>query len=50
MTRDAAEKALAEWREQINALDRRLIDLLNERTRVVEEIGRVKRECSMRLV
>ena len=47
MTRESAEKALAEWREQINALDRRLIDLLNERTRMVEKIGRVKRECSM---
>jgi len=47
MTRESAEKALAEWREQINALDRRLIDLLNERTRMVEEIGRAKRECSM---
>jgi|SRR5579872_6777132 len=47
MTREAAEKALVEWRVRINELDRRLLDLLNERTRVVEEIGRVKRECGM---
>jgi chorismate mutase len=47
MTREGAEKTLAEWRERINALDCRLLELLNERTRVVEEIGRVKRECGM---
>jgi len=47
MTREAAEKALAEWRERIDQLDRRLLDLLNERTRVVEEIGRIKREHGM---
>ena len=47
MTREAAEKALAEWRERINALDQRLVELLNERTRVVEEIGRIKRDCGM---
>jgi chorismate mutase len=49
MTREAAEKALAEWREQINALDRGMVELLNERTRMVEEIGRIKREAGMRI-
>lgn len=49
MTREAGEKALAEWRERIDELDRQLVDLLNVRTRIVEEIGRVKRECGMRI-
>ena len=33
---------LARCREQIDEVDRRLLDLLNERTAVVEEIGRIK--------
>jgi chorismate mutase len=49
MTREAAEKAMAEWRLQINALDRGIVDLLNQRTRMVEEIGRIKREAGMRI-
>jgi len=44
---EAAVKALADCRERIDAIDRRLLALLNERTRVVEEIGRIKRECRM---
>jgi len=47
MTSEAAAKALAECRERINALDLRLIELLNERTRIVEQIGRIKQECKM---
>jgi chorismate mutase len=31
-------------RSQIDTLDRRLLDLLNERTSIVERIGRVKQE------
>jgi len=42
MTGEADAKALAECRERINALDLRLLELLNERTRIVEEIGRIK--------
>lgn len=42
MTRDEALKILAESRKAIDALDLRLLELLNERTRVVEEIGRAK--------
>ena len=49
MSRESAEKALAECRERIDALDRQLIDLLNARTRIVEEIGRIKGECGMRI-
>ena len=42
MTHDEAKRALAESRKAIDALDLRLLELLNERTRVVEEIGRAK--------
>ena len=47
MTSEAAAKALGECRERINALDLRLLELLNERTRIVEDIGRIKQECKM---
>jgi chorismate mutase len=39
--------ALAQCRDRIDELDRRLVDLLNERTSIVEEIGRVKREADL---
>jgi chorismate mutase-like protein len=35
---------LETYRSQIDVLDRRLLDLLNERTAIVEKIGRVKQE------
>ncbi len=47
MNRDAAIKALAGYRDRVDEVDRAIIELLNERTRVVEEIGRVKREANM---
>ena len=47
MTREDALRALEEYRVSIDALDLRLLELLNERTRVVEEIGRVKRAAQM---
>jgi chorismate mutase/prephenate dehydratase len=34
--------ALAELRKQIDALDARIVDILNERARIVVEIGRIK--------
>jgi chorismate mutase len=43
MTREEAIQALEQYRVLIDALDLRLLEALNERTRVVEEIGRVKR-------
>jgi chorismate mutase len=42
MTREEAQRALAECRKTIDALDLQLLELLNQRTRVVEEIGRAK--------
>lgn len=47
MTEQEARAALAECRRRIDIVDRRLVELLNERTRVVEEIGSVKRKAGM---
>ena len=47
MTREEALRALEEYRVSIDALDLRLLELLNDRTRVVEEIGRVKRGAKL---
>ena len=38
---------LAECRRKIDVLDMRLLELLNERTRIVEEIGRIKQHLSL---
>ena len=38
---------LAECRRKIDSLDVRLLELLNERTRIVEEIGRIKQHLSL---
>jgi chorismate mutase len=42
-----ATGALARCRERIDEIDRRLVALLNERTSIVEEIGRVKKEANL---
>ena len=42
MTREEALQLLAKYREEIDAIDLALLDLLNRRTRVVEQIGHVK--------
>jgi chorismate mutase-like protein len=47
MTREEALAELARHREGIDEVDRRILDLLNERTKIVEEIGRIKREQQM---
>ena len=47
MTKEEARKSLAEIRGAIDEMDRSLVALLNARARVVEEIGRVKREAQM---
>ncbi len=47
MTKDEARQKLKEYRVFIDDLDRRIVALLNERTRVVEDIGRVKRSAEM---
>jgi chorismate mutase len=47
MTLEAALLALEDYRVLIDAVDIRLLELLNERTRVVEDIGRVKRAAKL---
>jgi chorismate mutase-like protein len=47
MTQDEARAKLSEFRVLIDDVDRRLVSLLNERTRVVEEIGRVKGHANL---
>ena len=42
-----ARAALADCRSRIDVVDRRLVAMLNERTRIVEQIGRIKREMEM---
>ena len=42
MTPEEAIAMLARFRDEIDAIDRELLDALNRRTRVVEQIGRVK--------
>lgn len=38
---------LARCREEIDRIDRRIVELLNERTSVVEEIGRIKQRLTL---
>ena len=38
---------IADWRTKIDDLDRRLVELLNERARAALEIGRLKRNTAM---
>ena len=47
MSLDEARAKLDEFRVRIDDVDRRIVELLNDRTRVVEEIGRVKREAQL---
>jgi chorismate mutase len=47
MTREEMLEALAGYRKTIDSLDVRLLELLNQRTRVVEQIGQVKESLAM---
>ena len=47
MTPEEARAKLEEFRVLIDDVDRRLVALLNERTRTVEEIGQVKRTAQL---
>jgi len=38
---------IADWREKIDDLDRRLVELLNQRAQAAAEIGKLKRNTSM---
>ena len=39
--------ALGQCRERIDQIDLKILSLLNERTTIVQEIGRVKREANL---
>jgi chorismate mutase-like protein len=41
------QEQLAAYRQQIDSLDQRIIELLQQRARVVEEVGNVKREAHL---
>ena len=47
MTAKEAKEILADCRARIDTIDRRIVAMLNERTRVVELIGSVKQQTSM---
>jgi len=47
MTEEEGLKALEDYRELIDDLDRRILELLNDRTRVGERIGQVKQQLSL---
>ena len=38
---------IADWRKKIDALDLRLVELLNERARLAQEIGKLKRNTNL---
>jgi chorismate mutase len=42
-----SKAALSDCRLRIDVVDRRIVALLNERTRIVEEIGRIKQKLQM---
>jgi chorismate mutase len=47
VTSEEAAQRLAACRQGIDEIDRGIVRLLNERTIIVEQIGRIKREMSM---
>ena len=46
MNREEAIQVLGDCRHKIDELDLRILELLNARTRVVEQIGRIKSELA----
>jgi chorismate mutase len=42
-----SRERLEDCRVRIDTLDRELLELLNQRTRIVEEIGKIKQELGM---
>jgi chorismate mutase len=47
MTPEEAQAQLEEYRMTIDEVDRRIVELLNERTLVVHNIGRVKKDAQL---
>lgn len=40
-------ETIGEWRKKIDELDRKLVELINERARCAQQIGRLKRNTEM---
>jgi len=38
---------IADWRKKIDELDRKLVEMLNQRAHMAQEIGRLKRNTSL---
>lgn len=47
VNQDAMIMEIADWRHKIDDIDRRLVDLLNQRAQAAHEIGKLKRNTSM---
>jgi chorismate mutase-like protein len=47
MSPEEAARLLDQYRRQIDSLDIRILEILNDRTRIVEKIGAVKREAEL---
>jgi len=47
MTHEDGLRILRDCRDRIDELDRRILDLINQRTRIVEQIGQVKQGLKM---
>ena len=45
--RDQSDRALADQRTKIDALDTRIVALLNERAEVVRKVGRIKKQSGL---
>ena len=46
-TNAGTEEQLAAYRQQIDSLDQRIVELIQERARAVDEVGRIKREVNL---
>jgi chorismate mutase len=43
----AGSMDIADWRKKIDEIDRKLVELLNQRAKMAQEIGRLKRNTQM---
>lgn len=47
MNQEEALRQLDEYRQKIDDLDLKILEILNDRTRIVEQIGEVKRKAQL---
>ena len=46
-TNAGTQEQLAAYRQQIDSIDQRIVELFQERARVVQEVGNIKREAHL---